>query len=433
MNAYIRPASRHRRAFDRLVRIALLALPLVLALAISSRAEAQDSTATSPRPADPFSTGGAASGGTMTTATENQTPSEEKWGWSIFGDQDSVYPWLGHWGGDQNYTMGVGLQITGKFVTSVTAPVRWIDRFFGAARLHHNLANESTSLLPFGVPSYFESHTLTLGNGAFTPRRLDLDAPIFDDRPYASILSLTAAHSTIDPYKRRVLRTDLTIGALGLRLSDHIQTSIHTSRRRNNQKKDPTVLTPYDPKGWPHQISDGGEPTAKYTATWLQAVTESKAHDLALQTEGSLGYYTNAAVGFIARVGWLRSDFWSVQTNPLTTVNQGLRDSGSAPPSQNRIPPRDRSRKKLEAYLYASGRGRLVLFNELLQGGFRHSDVKFDATEVERVLTEIDAGGTLSLRGLSLTIALTRRSPEYNVGFPRIHTWGGIYVVYRSQ
>jgi len=405
-------------------RMSGAAVAVVALLASVSPAEAQPPPPTPPPVAgeDPFAR--------PLPATE-ATPGEERWGFSLFVDQDSVYPWLGPWGGDQNYTMGVGLQLTGRIVRPVAWPLRQVDALFGLGRLHGRLARESTALLPGDVPAYFESHSLTLANGGFTPRRLDLAEPIPDDRPYASILSLTAGRSTIDPYGRRVLRTELTLGVLGLNLAKSVQTSIHTKRRRANQRKDPSAVTPYDPAGWPNQISDGGEPTAKYTATWLQALSESTPHDFTLQLEGSLGYYTNAAVGFVGRVGWLRSDFWTVQTNPLAAVNQGLRDQGGGDGS--RVPRRDRSRDKPEAYLFGAARVRLVAYNELLQGGFRRSAVELEDTEIERVLRELDAGATLSWKGLSATISLTRRSPEYRVGEPRTHTWGGIYLVYRSQ
>jgi len=362
-------------------------------------------------------------------ATEPR-PGEERWGFSLFVDQDSVYPWLGPWGGDQNYTMGVGLQLTGRIVRPAAWPLRQVDSLFGLGRLHGHLARESTALLPGNVPSYYESHSLTLAVGAFTPRHLELESPIRDDRPYASILSLTAGRSTIDPYGRRVLRTELTLAVLGLNLAKTVQTRIHTQRRRANQRKDPSAVTPYDPAGWANQISDGGEPTAKYTATWLQALSESTPHDLTLQLEGSLGYYTNLAAGFVGRVGWLRSDFWTVQTNPLAVVNQGLRDAGSG---GSRAPRRDRSRDKLEAYLFGAARARLVIYNELLQGGFRPSAVRLDDAGIERVVSELDAGATLSWKGFAATLSLTRRSPEYRVGEPRSHTWGGVYLVYRSQ
>jgi hypothetical protein len=365
---------------------------------------------------------------------------EERWGLSIFVDQDSVYPWIAPWGGDQNYTMGVGLQISGQLARFASWPTEKIDWLFGLSRLHSHL-RETGAILVDGTPRSPESHTLLLENGAFTPKHIEAAEPIFDDRPYASILALTAGHSTIDFYRRRVLRTDLTLGMLGLRLSESIQTSIHRCRRKKNQDKDPAAVTPYDPMGWPNQISDGGELTAKYTVTWLQALSESPPHDLTLHLEGSLGYYTNAAVGFAARLGWLRSDFWATRYNPLSYVNQAVPQAvvESAQPTAaqaaaaRRVPRRERGRSRVEAYLFAAARARLVIYNELLQGGFLDSTVTIAGSDVERVVPEFDVGASLAKSGWTLTIAATRRSPEMGVGVPRTHTWGGIYVSYQSQ
>jgi hypothetical protein len=383
-------------------------------------------------PPDPF--GDTTGTPTNPARTVAQT---EPWGASLFVDQDSVYPWLGASGGDQNYTMGVGLQLTGGIVRFASWPVRRIDSLFGLGRIHRRLRIQTTAFLPANTPSYYESHSLTFANGAFTPDRIEDPEPIFDDRPYSSIVGLTAAHSTIDPYGRRVLRTELTIGALGLGLSESIQTAIHTRRRENNQQEDPSAETPYDPEGWRHQISAGGELTGKYTATWLQALSESTPHDLTLHAEASLGYYTNAAVGFVGRLGWLRSDFWTVQTNPLTAMNQGLSadaaQTARAQGTKSRVPQRKRSRDVLEAYLFGAARARFVIYNELLQGGFKDSSVAFRDADVERIVREVDAGATLAYKGLSLTIALTNRSPEYRVGESRSHTWGGVYIMYRSH
>jgi len=433
-------ASRRVRGADSVsspasIRSAAWLVALGVTLASAPTVQGQDSTRTaSPRGpgSDPFAS--AQPQGTGVRAERDS--SEERMGWSLFIDQDSVLPWLGPWGGDQNYTMGVGIQVTGRWVPSETGPLSALDNVFGLARIRHRLLSGTTVLLPMDVPRNFESHTLTLLNGAFTPRHIELSDPIVDDRPYASILALTGSHTTVDPYGRRALRTDFTVGMLGLRLSERIQTAIHTHRRRQNQRRDPAAVRPYDPEGWPNQVSDGGEPTAKYTATWLQALSESRSHDVVLHAEGSVGYYTNAAVGLIGRLGWLHSDFWTVQSNPNAVVNQGFRDtaqSARAGNSASRVPRRNRDRRKLDAYLHGALRTRFVVFNELLQGGFRHSNVVLDDTQIEHTLRELDAGATLSSRGVGLTLALTRRSPEYNVGNPRTHTWGGVYIVYRSR
>jgi hypothetical protein len=316
-------------------------------------------------------------------------------------------------------------------------PVRGLDWVFGLGRLHRRFRESGSIRNLDGTRSFAESHALMLvQNGAFTPREISSPDPIHDDRPYASILAATAGRSTIDFTGRRVIKTELTLGVLGLRLSEWVQTGIHRSRRASNREEDPTAETPYDPEGWTHQVSDGGEPTLKYTATWLEALSESGPHDVALHVEGSLGYYTNVAVGFSGRLGILRSDFWTIRANPLTSVNQGLPEAvatAAQATAGGKVPVRDRSRNKLEAYVFAAARARLVVYNALLQGAFRDSEVTIPTSGVERVVPELDAGVTLARCGFNLTIAATRRSPEYSVGAPRSHTWGGIYVSYRSE
>ncbi len=226
-----------------------------------------------------------------------------------------------------------------------------------------------------------------------------------------------------------MIRTEFTLGILGLRIADTVQTAIHRQRRASNQKKDPSAVTPYDPQGWKYQISDGGEPTAKYTVSFLQVAQETRFHDVGLQAEASLGYYTNVAVGPIVRVGILRSDLWALSTNPLTAYNQGACSPDE--PSCGGLPSRDRSPGKLEIYAWAAGRGRLVAYNALLEGALRHSDVAFGATQIEPFVREFEVGVTTSLHNWVLTIALARRSAEYNVGVPRSHTWGGVYITKR--
>ncbi len=337
---------------------------------------------------------------------------------SLYVDQDSVPPWLGPWGGDQNYTMGAGFGFGGAWVGDrhLDWALNELDALTGLGKIHGKFRTEA------GGGNYLESHTFALAVTAFTPNHLETAVPIPDDRPYASLLGLTVGHATIDGVKRRVIRTDLTMGVLGLRIADTVQTSIHRHRRANNQKKDRAAVKPYDPKGWPYQISDGGEPTAKYTVSFLQVAQETRFHDVGLQAEASLGYYTNVAVGPIFRVGLLRSDLWSLNTNPLTAYNQA---------SCTMEKDRGRSPTKLELYAWAAGRGRLVAYNALLEGALRHSDVTFGTTQIQPFVREFETGVTTGYRNWVLTIALARRSAEYNVGVPRSHTWGGIYITKR--
>src|SRR5688572_9531288 len=48
--------------------------------------------------------------------TSRATLKEAPASFSIFFEQDGVLPWVGPWGGDQNYTMGLGFNGTGSWV-----------------------------------------------------------------------------------------------------------------------------------------------------------------------------------------------------------------------------------------------------------------------------------------------------------------------------
>jgi len=121
------------------------------------------------------------------------------------------------------------------------------------------------------------------------------------------------------------------------------------------------------------------------------------------------------------RLGRLQSKFWTFDSNPLTAGNQA-NFGGST---------RKGDVAKPELFFFAAGRGRAVLYNALLQGQFRDSKVTFDSTQIEHLIVECEAGASASWRGVSLVASVARRSPEYRVGEPRSHTWGGIYLIWR--
>jgi hypothetical protein len=397
---------------------ALVALALVVAPAGVSRAAAQPPSPAPVVGCDPFA-GPCPTGSPTPSPAPTPPPRIVKSGpsFSIYFDQDSVLPWVAPWGGDQNYTMGLGFQFTGDWVrTSFLAkPIDWVDGLTGVGRRHNRRMLDATR-------SPAQTYGVMFANGAFTPRRLDRTDPIFDDRPYASILGLTFSRVTVDGVSRRAMRSELTVGVLGLHVSDWVQTKIHTSRRKKNQEKDPSAVTPYDPAGWDNQISEGGEPTAKYTVTVTGELERSRWHDFSLQGEGSFGYYTNVAAGPIFRLGKRRTGPWGLANNPLNAMNQALYEDEAG------------ARGRWDAYVWATGRARLVVYNALMQGAFRDSAVTFDQTELVPLVREFEAGGTLGWRGWQATIAVAHRSAEFDVdSTPRSHTWGGLYLTKRWE
>jgi hypothetical protein len=167
-------------------------------------------------------------------------------------------------------------------------------------------------------------------------------------------------------------------------------------------------------------------------------VFRSRWHDASVYAEGSVGYYTNAAVGPILRVGRLRSHFTALTSNPIAAGNQLL---AATTPVDSAInydgPGTPRYRyDEFEFYAYGTVRGRAVLWNSLLEGQFRSNPegVRISPAELRYGLFEWEFGASVGGWGVNLTLALSAgRSPEYAIDgiATRWHRWGGFYLTYR--
>jgi hypothetical protein len=318
---------------------------------------------------------------------------------------------------DRNYTMGLTFQGSGRWVRNLQldAPLRWVDRVLSLDDGHGPVLGRATV------------HDFRFGHTGFTPNDLTVSDPIPGDRPYASMLYVTVRRSTgptrifatgrTEEKYRTALKTELTVGVLGLGIAENVQTRLHRWIRRNGGKSP-------DPKGWPHQISDGGEPTFKYKAVKQTLVSEGKHcflhHDISTSLEGNLGYYTSAGAGAVIRVGRLVSPFWSFDSSPNDSYAQNL--------------PRDQP----EGYLFASVRATGWIYNAFLQGQFRDSPVTFRASEIERLVADFSAGGTvdgipLGFAKMAITYAIAGRTPEFEGEFARTHIWAGGYLTFRGK
>lgn len=345
-------------------------------------------------------------------------------GFGLFVEQDfflgELFPGRNE---DRNYTMGVGLEASGRFVTAARLhlPLRAADRLLGVDALHAALAQDFGQL-GSGQRPFLETHVLRFGVTAFTPDALSEVAVVRDDRPYASLMFLSVARTTVNPARRRWLTSELTLGILGLGLTRAVQTWIHEQMRA-----DPTdpFGDPAEPRGWHHQISHGGEPTLKYTLAVRQVASASRAHDLTLLGEGSVGYYTGAAAGATLRLGLVSTEPWTFNASPMTVGNQAASSDGddAVVASARRRP------GGFEAFAFAGWRARLVLYNALMQGQLRRSSHTLSTAELERVVHEAEAGIAVGCAPWRLTwVVLAGRSPEHRAGANRPHFWGGIYL-----
>ena len=326
-------------------------------------------------------------------------------GWNLYLEEDLFYRPRNE---DRNYTGGIGIQFTTGSPRSPQYLLLYgVNRLTRADRLH------------LGRQVDVSSGMLTLT--AFTPDSLRAVDIIPDDRPYASLLAWTAKRLSVALDERSSWRTEATLGVLGLHLARNGQRYIHKSSRAGSGKP-----TPYDPKGWSHQVSDGGEPTVLYTLGYdavlidpprktTGRLTQKRLFQATYGWQALAGYYTEVSGSLGARLGVLRTDFWEFKTNPMGGTTKAMR--GEFP---------------LDAFLFGAVRPRLIGYNALLQGQFRDTDLRVPANDITRLVTEFDVGGEIGVNIKSHRYAATvvypaGRTKEFRGPRSRTHTWASVF------
>jgi len=312
-------------------------------------------------------------------------------------EQDSLIPPSS----DKDYTMGVILEWNGGWVdrSFLARGMSWLD--WPGKHLHRAQAGLS------------ERFAFQFGNSAFAPLKENLGRtdPIYDDRPYASLLFITIRRTTVSDFapdrSRRAVTSEWTLGLLGLNISREVQTAIHKAG-------DDTI-----PGGWHNQISQGGEPTARYRLgeRWNLPIADHSSGfgaDLTVGGEASLGFYTNAVAEGRVRLGWRRSAWWDFQRTSPAPFLPG--------PEKGK-----RGWRPFELFAFASGGGTLWGFNELLRGGFRDSAVELDfgkdPAPMKRTVADWQFGATLAFWKISLTYVESRHTALFGGPNERQHRW----------
>ncbi len=370
---------------------------------------------------------------------------------------------------DRNYTMGLGIALSGAVVPEYRQDVAlrgadWVAAYILDATLGR--------IRVLSVPTHFDailnqrgrpkSYSELLAGTAFTPEALYDPNIRLGDRPYAFLLGWTVQRSAIvDSAERTSVTTGFTIGTLGSRLGRNVQRFIHRWRR-GPKPCDPAQLPrtgPCDPKGWSHQIEDVpsvvfGVPTLRYGAMvehlWSPRYVDSLRRIRWIEFVGGVGgeagYYTDAYVSARARLGYFSSPFYAFWENPLTVGSilsdkvQFLQDSIG---NQRMATTADTIRPRiLEGYLYAGARPRAWAYNALLQGYPGYRGYAFSRAAVRTFETDGELGGTVLVRigherrwSIAGTFELlAEKSPEFISALQRKHAWGGLFItVTRSQ
>src|SRR6187402_620029 len=138
---------------------------------------------------------------------------------------------------DRDYTGGVALTLSGTAardgLLSLDPVLTRIDELFE------------------GSPAASVRHARQIGLIAFTPADIVTAEAQQADRPYASLLFASNGRVRIDADDRGAWSSSLTVGFLGLHVSEQLHDLVHEA------------VGSEKPAGYDHQISAGGEPTAR--------------------------------------------------------------------------------------------------------------------------------------------------------------------------
>jgi len=290
-------------------------------------------------------------------------------------------------GRDRDYTYGLSLSYSDASIKNSFwhQPLNSIDNFLG---------------LPSGknVRYGFEG-----GAYGFTPEDITAEQINTNDRPYAGLVYFATSTERINVHDKSVLRTQLSLGILGLDVVGDIQDQTH--RLINSDR----------PQGWDNQISDGGELTFRYVISKQNKLDVSSPYLELRQTKTlSVGYLTEASWGMSFRLGKLNSR-WSDFNPELASYAES---------SSSTV------RGFSERFAWGGIAIKMRGYNAFLQGQFRDSSLTIDNSDLRNAILEVWAGYTHSFtNGIYVSYGLRGHSSEVKTGVAdRAVVWGGLMV-----
>lgn len=317
-------------------------------------------------------------------------------GWALFMDNDA----FSLRANDHDYTGGIALTLAG---TRAQAWPWSLDPVLGRI-------DGAAGFAPEGARQW---HALQVAVLTFTPATLSARGVVAGDRPYASIVYLANSRTTVLPDSNTAYQSSFALGMLGLDVAKATQRSLHDA------------IGADPPRGWNHQISDGGEPTARYSVArlGLRAARSSGRgthFELKDSVAVSAGYLTEVNAALTLRWGSIHTPWWSFVPERAEYMTEPAPVLGGQAAAGT---PR-------EFYAWAGVKARARAYNALLQGQFRGSDLRYDFEDTRPLMTEAWAGVTHELDdGVRLSWVLRYQSSELRRGSgDRGLLWGGLSV-----
>lgn len=319
--------------------------------------------------------------------TTAQRLNERTNSWSISFENDILA------GGsqDMDYTYGLNFTYKGDAVASFPISPRRLHKAIDQALNFTPLTHKTTS------------ESLEFGVYGFTPDEVNAANIISGDRPYASLVYLSSNRTQVAKNFQYALTTRLSIGALGLDLVGDSQNIVHK------------IIGSNQANGWSHQISDGGELTAKYSVALQQNWNlQTKNLELKSTYSASVGYISEASYSISFRAGNIQSSWWSFHPDLALYGEQSV--------------PSTPKHTQLESYLWGGVSIKARVHNAFLQGQFRASEHTYAFADLNHALVEAWLGYTLSYKnGISVSYVLRGHSSEIKAGQGnRSLYWGGL-------
>ncbi|WNO09304.1 lipid A-modifier LpxR family protein [Teredinibacter sp. KSP-S5-2] len=303
--------------------------------------------------------------------------------WSFSFENDFLVPG----GKDQDYTYG----FSGSYVGTDLK-----DNFFTRSRkLGDELLGIESNLI--------QRRSMEVGLYAFTPAEPREEVKDAQDRPFASLVYVSTGADRVSPRNKTVLRSQLTFGVLGLNIAAELQSMTHQ------------LLDSAEEVGWNRQISDGGEPTFRYSLSKQQLLGElGNNYELKHTRSISLGYITEASWGLSFRAGDIQSAWYGFSPEVATYAESSVKTQ----------------KEYRESYFWAGVAVKARAYNAFLQGQFKHSPVTFDSDELNHFLVEAWLGYTHGFKnGFYFSYGLRGHSSEVRHGVAnRSVVWGGLMI-----
>lgn len=319
-------------------------------------------------------------------------------GWAFYLDNDA----LTTGDTDEDYTGGFAVTLSGRRATeypiSLDGWLNGLDRFSRFENLYKDR-------------NHFQRHSFEFGVTLFTPSDLSIAAPLPDDHPYASLFFIANARQTVVPESNVAYQSTFTLGLLGLDIAEDLQEAIHD------------VVDSEEPQGWDNQISSGGELTVRYTVSRqktrsLHYGPTGVGHEFKTALEGNVGFTTDVNAGLSWRWGQISTPWWSFNPHQAEYINLG--SPAIAKPKRN---------SQKEFFLWAGASVKYRLYNAILQGQFRHSEVTFSRSELEHVIGEAWIGVTKEFsRRFAGSFFVRGRTEEIKGPNERMPVWAGIIL-----